>query len=133
VLADVQLAVPMDEALRRVAKRMNSRDLEQVALVAELQLTTGGNVAEVLDVVVGTIRERADLRRLVRTLTAQGRMARWILTALPVASGFGFYLIEPDVMSPMLHSAFGQVLVVVAAGMVATGSFVIQRLVDIEI
>src|SRR5205823_7998350 len=67
-----------------VAKRMNSRDLEQVALVAELQLTTGGNVAEVLDVVVGTIRDRQDVRRLLKTLTAQGRMARWILTGLPI-------------------------------------------------
>ena len=60
-------------------RRMASRDLEQVALLAELQRTAGGNSAEVLDTVVETIRERADLRRLVRTLTAQGRMARWIL------------------------------------------------------
>ena len=68
---------------------MANRDLEQVALLAELQRTAGGNSAEVLDTVVETIRERADLRRLVQTLTAQGRMARWILTALPVVvAGF---------------------------------------------
>ena len=59
---------------------MANRDIEQVALLAELQRTSGGNSAEILDTVVGTIRERAEIRRLVRTLTAQGRMARWILT-----------------------------------------------------
>ena len=63
---------------------MANRDIEQVALLAELQRTSGGNSAEILDTVVGTIRERAEIRRLVGTLTAQGRMARWILTALPI-------------------------------------------------
>ena len=58
-----------------VARRMDNPDLEQVALVAELQRQTGGNMAEVLDRVVETIRGRVDLRRLVTTLTAQGRMA----------------------------------------------------------
>ena len=55
---------------------MSSRDLEQVALLAELQRTAGGNAAEVLDTVIRTLRERADVRRLVKTLTAQGRTAR---------------------------------------------------------
>lgn len=125
VLADVQLAVPMDEALRRVAKRMNSRDLEQVALVAELQLTTGGNVAEVLDVVVGTIRDRQDVRRLLKTLTAQGRMARWILTGLPIVTGLAFYAYEPGIVGPYFSKVIGQVTLVIAAILVMTGSFII--------
>jgi tight adherence protein B len=133
VLADVQLAVPMDEALRRVAKRMNSRDLEQVALVAELQLTTGGNVAEVLDVVVGTIRDRQDVRRLLKTLTAQGRMARWILTGLPIVTGLAFYAYEPGIVGPYFSKVVGQVTLVIAAILVMTGSFIIQKIVDIEV
>ena len=62
---------------------MDSKDLEQVALVAALQRETGGNTAEVLDRVTETVRERMALRRMVNTLTAQGRMSRWVLTALP--------------------------------------------------
>ena len=81
---DDRLGVPPEEAIRQLARRMANRDIEQVALLAELQRTSGGNSAEILDTVVETIRERAELRRLVRTLTAQGRMARWILTALPI-------------------------------------------------
>ena len=132
-VTDEQLGVPMDEAIRRVADRMKSRDLEQVALLAELQRTTGGNAAEVLDVVVGTVRERADIRRLVRTLTAQGRMARWILTALPVVVGFFGFMMQPDVMKPFLTSSSGQVALVFAGILVVAGSMLIQRIVDIEV
>ena len=76
VVADEQLGVSIDDALHVVVERMDSRELEQVALVAALQRETGGNTAEVLDRVTETIRERFELRRTVRTLTAQGRMSR---------------------------------------------------------
>ncbi len=132
-IADAQLGVPIDDALRRIADRLANRDLEQVALVAELQRTTGGNVAEVLDTVVSTIRDRADVRRLARTLTAQGRLARWILVGLPIATGFGLYAIQPDLMKAMLSSPAGQVLLVVAAILVVAGSLVIQRIIEIEV
>ena len=132
-VADEQLGVPVEEAIRRVADRMKSRDLEQIALLAELQRTAGGNAAEVLDTVVETIRERADLRRLVRTLTAQGRMARWILSALPVCAGIGLWILQPAAVEPLLHTPTGQLMLVVAAGLVVTGSFVIQKIVDIKV
>jgi tight adherence protein B len=133
VISDDRLGVPMDEALRRVAKRMDSRDLEQVALVAELQVTTGGNVAEVLDVVVGTIRDRQDVRRLIRTLTAQGRMARWILIGLPIVSGLFFYIYEPDIVGAFYSKAVGQVFLVFAAILVAIGAWVVQKVIEIEV
>ena len=113
---------------------MASRDLEQVALLAELQRTTGGNAAEVLDTVVETIRERADLRRLVQTLTAQGRMARWILTALPIVVRARFWLHAADSDAA---AAAARASVRSASSsprcMVVTGSFVIQNIVDIEV
>jgi tight adherence protein B len=133
VLTDEQLGVPIEEAIRRVAARMGSRDLEQVALLAELQRTAGGNAAEVLDTVVETLRERADLRRLVQTLTAQGRLARWILSALPIAAGLSLAAIQPTAILPMVQSGVGQIGLVVAALLVVTGSLVIQKIVDIKV
>ena len=130
---DDQLGIPADEALRRVAERMSNRELHQVALLSELQRTSGGNAAEVLDTVVETIRERSEVRRLLRTLTAQGRMARWILTALPVAVAGLLTLIQPDVMKPLYTTTAGQLALTVAALMVVAGSIVIQRIVDIEV
>jgi tight adherence protein B len=133
VMQDDQLGVLPEEAIRRLARRMANRDIEQVALLAELQRTTGGNSAEILDTVVGTIRERAEIRRLVRTLTAQGRMARWILTALPVFLTAFLWLVHPDVMARFFTSGGGQVALAVAALMVAAGSVLIQRIVDIDV
>jgi len=132
-ITDERLGMQIDDAIRRVAARMSSRDLEQVALLAELQRTSGGNAAEILDVVVGTLRERADLRRLVRTLTAQGRMARIVLTLLPIGTALAFWAIQPDMFSPMIHSSGGQFAFVIAAIMVGLGSMLIQKIVEIEV
>jgi tight adherence protein B len=132
-LTDEQLGVPLEEAIRRVAVRMASRDLEQVALLAELQRTAGGNAAEVLDTVVETLRERADLRRLIKTLTAQGRMARWILTGLPIVAGGAMYLLQGPLMQPLFTTQGGQIALVLATTMVVAGSFVIQRIVNIDV
>ena len=112
---------------------MASTELEQVGLLAELQRTSGGNMAEVLESVVETIRERFDLRRLVKTLTAQGRMARWILTLLPVFLALAISLLNPSYMSPLFATTPGQVLVSLATIMVVTGSLVIKRIVNIKV
>lgn len=133
VLQDDRLGVLPEDAIRKLARRMANRDVEQVALLAELQRTTGGNSAEVLDTVVATIRERADLRRLVMTLSAQGRMARWILTALPAVGAAIMWVLQPQVMVNFFTSAGGQIALVVAVAMVMAGSLVIQRIIDIEL
>ena len=133
VLQDDRLGVLPEDAIRKLARRMANRDIEQVALLAELQRTSGGNSAEILDTVVGTIRERAEIRRLVRTLTAQGRMARWILTGLPIFVTAFLWLVHPDVMRQFFTSGIGQGFLVAAAAMVATGSVLIQRIVDIDV
>jgi tight adherence protein B len=133
VIADEQLGVPIDEALHVVVERMDSRELEQVALVAALQRETGGNTAEVLDRVTETIRERFELRRMVRTLTAQGRMSRWVLTALPVFLFLIITLINPGYMRVLYGSTGGKVLLVLAAISVTSGSFAIKRIVTIKV
>jgi len=133
VVADEQLGVPIDDALHVVVERMQSRELEQVALVAALQRETGGNTAEVLDQVTDTIRERFELRRTVQTLTAQGRMSRWVLTILPLFLLLAITLINPGYMGVMYHSLTGRVLLVLSGISVVSGSFVIKRIVNIKV
>jgi tight adherence protein B len=133
VVADDQLGVPIDVSLREVARRMESTELEQVSLLAELQRESGGNMAEVLETVVETIRDRFDLRRLVKTLTAQGRIARWILTLLPVFLAFVISLLNPSYITPLFTTTAGKVLVAVATVMVVAGSLVIKRIVNIKV
>jgi tight adherence protein B len=133
VVADEQLGVPIEDALRVVVERMDNRELEQVALVAALQRETGGNTAEVLDRVTDTIRERFELKRTVQTLTAQGRLSRWVLTLLPVALLAVITLVNPGYIGILYHSLAGKILLVMAAISVTAGSFVIKRIVDIKV
>ena len=133
VVADEQLGVPIDEALRVVVQRMDSRELEQVALVGALQRETGGNTAEVLDRVTDTIRERFELRRTVSTLTAQGRMSRWVLTFLPVGLLLIISVINPGYMHVMYQSTVGRVLLLMASISIVCGSLVIKRIVNIKV
>jgi tight adherence protein B len=133
VVADEQLGVPIEDALRVVVERMDSRELEQVALVAALQRETGGNTAEVLDRVTDTIRERFELRRTVQTLTAQGRLSRWVLTLLPVALLAVITLVNPGYINILYSSLAGKILLVMAGISVTAGSVVIKRIVDIKV
>jgi tight adherence protein B len=133
VIADEQLGIPLEDAFYVVATRMDSRELEQVALVAALQRETGGNTAEVLDRVAETIRGRFELKRLVRTLTAQGRMSRWVVSLLPVGLLLLITSISPAYMRPLYVNPVGRVLLVVAAVMIVAGSLVIRRIVDIKV
>jgi tight adherence protein B len=133
IVTDEQLGVPLEDALDRVARRMESRDLEQVSVVAELQRRTGSNSAEVFDRVTETVRERFALRRLVRGLTAQGRLSRWVLTCLPLGLLLVIALLNPGYLHPLLHTFFGNVLLVLGAIMVTSGSLIIKRIVEIEV
>jgi tight adherence protein B len=133
VVTDDQIGLPIDDSARKVAERMRSRDMVQVALIAELQRTAGGNAADVLDTVVATVRERAEVRRLARTLTAQGRMARWILSILPIVLALLMLVLEPKITKPLFESTGGQIAIVFSALLVVVGSFWIQQVVEIEV
>lgn len=133
VVADEQLGMSLEQALDRVVVRMESADLKQVALVAALQRETGGSTAEVLDTVVETVRERQDLRRLVRTLTAAGRASRWIVTALPVVLILAIEILNPAYLHPLFAHTSGRILLVFAATLVISGSLVIKRIVNIKV
>jgi tight adherence protein B len=133
VVADEQLGVPIQQSLAVVAERMASRDVEQLALVAELQREAGGNAAEVVDRVAETVRERFDLKRLIQTLTMQGRMSRWIVSALPIGIVLVLQVDNPHYLHPLLASTAGKVVFGFAAAWAVAGSFVIKKIVEIEV
>jgi tight adherence protein B len=133
VVADEQHGVPIPTSLLVVAERMDSRDLEQLAMVAELQRESGGNAAEVIDAVADTVRERFDLKRLVETLTMQGRMTRWIVTLLPVGIVLILQLEDPHYLHPLIQSTGGKILLGFAVLWAVLGSLVIKRIVEIEV
>lgn len=132
-VTDERLGVPLDEALGHVARRMRSEELEYVGMVATLQRETGGSTAEVLDRITQTIRERAELKRLVRGLTAQGRLGGAIVTAIPLGLTALFLVIRPGYFNPLLQSPFGVMCIVAGVTMTIAGWLVIRKIVDIKV
>jgi tight adherence protein B len=133
VIADEQLGVPLEDSLRNVVERMDNRDLLQVALVAALQREAGGNSAEVLDRVADTIRDRVSLRRLISTLTAQGRMSRWVVSFVPVGLILFISMANPGYLDPLFHTTLGTILLVISGLMMVAGSFAMKKIAQIEV
>jgi tight adherence protein B len=113
--------------------RMDNRDLQQVGLVTVIQRETGGNGAEALDRVVGNIRARDDIRRLVRTLAAQGRLSQGVLTALPIATALVLKAVGGSAMDPLFNTSYGHVLLGVAAALIAIGGAWIGRIIKVKV
>jgi Flp pilus assembly protein TadB len=132
-LADERLGRPLEETLSSVATRMQSDGVEQLAIVTALQRRTGSSVAEVLDRIAESAREHMELQRELRALTAQGRLARWILTLLPPLMLVAFSLIDGRYERPMFHTVGGIVALIIGTLMVTAGSLVMKRIVDIEV
>jgi tight adherence protein B len=133
VLQDEQLGVPLDDALMVMSRRMDNPDVEQVAIVTRLQREAGGNTAEVLDRVVDNIRGRMELERLVQVLTAQGRIARYILTAIPVFLLAFFLLVNAPWLEPLWETTLGNFAMVMWVIMLVGGWFAIKKIVEIEV
>jgi tight adherence protein B len=132
-LADERLGLPLDETLRPIALRMQADGMEQFAVVAAMHRRTGSSVAEVIDQIAVGARERDELRRELRALTAQGRLARWILTAMPPVMLLAFTIIDSSYERPMFHTTGGLVALGIGTVLVLAGSLVMKRIVDIEV
>lgn len=133
VVADERLGVPLEEAMATVARRMQSPEFEQVGMILSAQRQTGGNVAELLDHTVTSLRHRADLRRLVSSLTSQGRFSGGIVTALPFGAALFLSTVQPGYFDPMLESSVGRLLIVLSLLMMLTAWAVIRRVIDIKV
>ena len=133
MIADEQLGVPLDEALARDRKRMENRDLVQVALVAMLQREAGGNAADVLDQVSENIRARLELRRLVSGSPPRG-VARWIVVAAPRSSLFLASCLNNELPRPLWTETDRAVAALIVGDRSwSSPALRHQRIVDIEV
>ena len=133
LLAEERVGIPVDQSLGEISRRMESREVMQIALVTVVQQQTGGNTAEILDQVAANVRARFELKRLIRTLTAQGRVSRWVVTALPILLFAVIFALNPGYIAPLIHTTAGQMLMVISAVMTLIGSFAIGKIVQIDI
>lgn len=132
-LAETRIGSQLEPALERVAGRMASDDLRWIVMAIQIQREVGGNLAEVLLTTVATMRERAQVRRQVRALSAEGRLSAYILIALPIVIGTFFVTTKPEYMAPLYTTAVGWLMLAGSVVLMAVGTFWMSRLVKVEV
>lgn len=130
---EMNLGGSPDEALQNITKRIASPDFDLVATAYSIHRTVGGNLAEILDNIAYTIRERIRIKGEIATLTAQARASGTLITFLPIVLAAFMYFVTPTYFRPMFTNFVGWALIVAAAFMIFVGNLIIRRVVAIEV
>jgi tight adherence protein B len=140
VIREVNLGLPFDQALENMVRRVRSDDLELMATAISIQHQVGGNLAEILDSIAYTIRERVRIKGEIRTLTAQQRLSGYVVAGLPVGLAAFLFIAAPGFMEPMFDNRVsliglpaGVIILMVGGFMMFMGFMFIRKIVDIEV
>jgi tight adherence protein B len=140
VIREVNLGLPFEQAMENMVRRVRSDDLELMATAINIQHTVGGNLAEILDSIAFTIRERVRIKGEIRTLTAQQRLSGYVVGFLPIALAGFLFVAAPNFMQPMfdkppeaLGLPLGVVILAFGGFMMFIGFLLIRKIVDIEV
>jgi tight adherence protein B len=130
---EMNLGGSPDEALQNITKRVESPDFDLVATAYSIHRTVGGNLAEILDNIAYTIRERVRIKGEIATLTAQARASGTLITFLPIVLAVFMYFVTPTYFRPMFENFIGWILIAIGAFMIFVGNLIIRRVVAIEV
>ena len=140
VIREVNLGLSFEVALENMVRRVRSDDLELMATAISIQHTVGGNLAEILDSIAFTIRERVRIKGEIKTLTAQQRLSGYVVGFLPIGLAGFLFIAAPGFMSPMFDNRVsllglpGGVLILCIGGFAMfIGFMLIRKIVDIEV
>jgi len=130
---EMNLGLTVDEALQNMARRMQSPDFDLAVSGILINRQVGGNLAELLDQVAATLRERVKLKNFIRVLTAQQRLSAWIVMAVPPLLGVILFLGLRDYASYLLGTSVGHAMLLMAGFLQLLGMFFIRRIVAIDV
>jgi tight adherence protein B len=130
---EMNLGGSPDEALANITKRVQSQDFDLVSTAYSIHRTVGGNLAEILDNIAYTIRERIRIKGEISTLTAQARASGTLITFLPIILAAFMYFVTPTYFRPMFGNIIGWILLVIGGFMIFVGNLIIRRIVAIEV
>jgi len=132
VQIEARLGVPIETSLQSMADRLDSDMFRWVVSAVAIQREVGGNLAEVLDNVAKSVRDRDALYRQVAALTAEGRMSAIILTALPFVVAGGMFFVSPDYIRTGLSSPLGLPVIGLAVVLLIIGVLWLRAVSRIE-
>jgi tight adherence protein B len=133
VLTEIRLGRPVPDALNAMAERVGSEDFKWAVLAVNIQREVGGNLAEILENVAVTVRERAQIRRQVKVLSGEGRLSVAVLIGLPFALALGLELLNPGYINVLFTDPIGWVMLGAAGLLMIVGIFWMRKLVRIDV
>jgi tight adherence protein B len=132
LITEAQLGRELSESLHAMAGRIGGEDFSWVVQAIEINREVGGDLVEVLEAVAGTIRARAQLRRQVKTLSAQGRLSARILISMPFVMAGLLSLLNPHYLAPFADHSAGPVLIAIGGALLSVGWLWLRRIVRTE-
>lgn len=133
VVQEVGLGLSVEQALANMLRRVRSDDLDMMVTAINIQHEVGGNLAEILETISFTIRERVRIKGEIRVLTAQQMLTAYIISFLPVGLGLILYAINHEYIGLLFSEPCGWIMVVVGVIIIAAGYLVIRKIVAIEV
>jgi tight adherence protein B len=133
VVQEVQLGLTMEHAMGNMLRRVPSDDLDMMITAINVQREVGGNLAEVLDSISFTIRERVRIKGELMAMTGQSRMSGYMIGMVPVALAIFLYLINPKYMGQMFSHVCGYVMLACAGIGIASGFAVMSKIMQIDV
>lgn len=136
VVQEMQLGIPMDTSLQNLTRRIPSKDLDLVVTAINVQREVGGNLAEILDTISHTIRERVRVKGEIRVLVSQVLMSGRVLAIMPVAVIIIMYFLNRQYMMRFFNPAtrmYGIPALIIGAFMIITGYFLMTKIASIEV
>ncbi len=130
---EMNLGVSVDDALQHMVKRIESEDFDLMVTAVQIHRVVGGNLAEILDTIAFTIRERIRIQGEIRTLTAQARASGYIITGLPFALALLLTFISPSYITPLFHEWLGYVLIGMGLVSITIGYGIISKITNIQV
>jgi tight adherence protein B len=130
---EISVGVQLADALQRLSKRTANSDYNLVSIIVRVQHEVGGNLAQILDSVGNTLRERFELRRQVNALTAQQRLSSTILTFLPFGLLAVLFFLDRSFVDPLFTQPMGRVILASACGMVFVGWTIMRSMGRVEV
>ncbi|NVM99299.1 type II secretion system protein F [Arthrobacter sp. SDTb3-6] len=132
VVNETRLGRDAGQSLQDTALRMHSDDFSWVAQAIEINREVGGDLAEVLDHVGSTIRDRNQIRRQVKSLSAEGRTSAFVLFLLPILVFAGVMLLSPSYFSPLFATPLGIIVGIVSVILMGVGGFWLRAVIKIK-
>jgi tight adherence protein B len=131
LLREVKIGVSLEDALARMAARVNAPDFTVFCTALTLALRTGGSLSDMLDTIAKTVRERRALDGKIKSLTSQGVMQGWIVGLMPLALLAGLTMVDPAMTAPLFNTGIGNALLITGAILEMLGMLMIRRIVKI--